>query len=89
LARLFFTVGTGSVGIATSKKIGSKPKRNRVKRQFREAIRIQFQLIDSRLDYVLIVKTDASESSFERIQEETGNLFREAAERWANELEFS
>jgi ribonuclease P protein component len=88
LARLISLPGTGLLGIATSKKIGSKPPRNRAKRRFREAIRTQ-NLVDSALDYVLVVQTSGADAPFERIQEEMRRLFQEAGKRWASELESS
>jgi ribonuclease P protein component len=80
--------GTGLVGIATSRKIGTAPRRNRTKRRFREAIRLQ-TLTHQGLDYVLIVKQDAATAPFERILIDVAALFQEAKGRWADELEFS
>jgi ribonuclease P protein component len=80
--------GQGLLGIATSKKIGVTPKRNKVKRRFREAVRLQ-SLVAPNLDYVLIVKQDAANAPFERIQIEVRTLFDEAKRRWAEESEFS
>ena len=88
LARLNSLPGKGLLGVATSKKIGVTPKRNQAKRRFREAVRIQ-SLAFPQLDYVLIVKTDAANASFERIQLEVRTLFEETKRRWADELEFS
>ncbi len=80
--------GKGLLGIATSKKIGVTPKRNLAKRRFREAVRTQF-LVETKLDYVLIVKNEAADATFERIQQEVRTLFEETKRRWADELEFS
>jgi ribonuclease P protein component len=56
---------------------------------FREAIRTQPEIFTYSLDYVLIVSADAAQATWERIQEEVRDLFREAAARWASELESS
>jgi ribonuclease P protein component len=77
------------VGIATAKKIGDRPARNRAKRRFREAIRIQPTLLDPRLDFILIVNVEGATATFERIQEEVRSLFTRAKERWASDLESS
>ena len=86
LAKLIALPGTGLLGIATAKKIGGKPDRNRAKRRFREAIRIQAGLVDPRLDFILIVNPDGANAVFERIQEEVRTLFGRAKERWESEL---
>jgi len=79
--------GTGLIGIATSKKIGTKPQRNRAKRRFREAIRQQPQILNPRLDIVVVVTEAGSGATFDRIREEVKALFGKAIERWAEELE--
>jgi ribonuclease P protein component len=89
MARLAALPGTGLLGIATTKKIGGKPDRNRAKRRFREAVRTQPDLADPRLDFILIVNTDGAQAPFERIREEVRSLFLRAVERWADELESS
>lgn len=85
MARLSALPGTGLLGIGTSKKIGNKPRRNRTKRRFREAVRLS-ELVDPRLDYVLIVGPRGDTAPFARIREEVVDLFGKARERWADEL---
>jgi ribonuclease P protein component len=78
--------GTGLIGIATSKKIGDRPDRNRARRRAQAAIRTRPEARDERLDYVLIVSPDAANAPFERIGEEVGTVFRKAVEKWADAL---
>jgi len=89
LARLTSLPGTGLLGVATAKKIGTKPPRNRAKRRYREAVRTQSGLLDSRFDFVLIVTESGARAPFERIQEEVRRLFAESVKRWADESESS
>ncbi|WP_420810089.1 ribonuclease P protein component [Fimbriimonas ginsengisoli] len=89
MARISALPGTGLLGIATSKKIGGRPERNRARRRFREAVRIQADLAEPRLDFILIVGANGADVPFQRIQEEVRDLFRRAVERWADELESS
>jgi ribonuclease P protein component len=81
--------GTGLIGIATSKKLGSAPARNRVKRRFREAIRTQPEIANSELDVVIIVSASSAGESFVRIQEEVRKMCEETKRRWASESESS
>jgi len=74
------------LGIATVKKIGGRPQRNRAKRRFREAIRNQPDLVDARIDYILIVNADGAIAPFGRIEEEVRALLGRARERWESEL---
>lgn len=81
--------GTGLVGIATAKKIGGKPQRNRARRRFREAVRLQSEIVRPAFDFVIVVNQTGADAPFERIQEEVRRLFGEAVNRWADELESS
>jgi ribonuclease P protein component len=76
--------GRGLVGIATAKKIGVKPRRNRVKRRVREAIRLAERNLG--LDYVVIASPGVADAPFGRIGEEVRRLLNEAEARWAEEL---
>jgi ribonuclease P protein component len=72
------------VGFATSKKIGSQPRRNRIKRRFREALRAQVDLVDPKLDYVLVILPKAEEVSPATIASELNAIFSGMRERWEN-----
>jgi len=76
--------GTGLLGVATAKKIGDRPARNRAKRRFREAARTQ-GLLDPKFDFILIVNGKGADATFERIQEEVRGLFARAVERWESD----
>ena len=77
------------MGIAVSKKIGSKPRRNRLKRRFRASIQSAPNLLDQRLDFVIVVNAEAAEATFERVDEDVRTLFAGVRQRWAAELESS
>lgn len=81
-----FFPGSGLVGIATAKKIGDRPARNRAKRRVREAVRLLSDPHDLRLDYVVVVSPAAANAPFSQIQEELARLVPGAKERWAEEL---
>ena len=89
MARIIAYPGAGLVGIAISKKIGSKPRRNRLKRRFRAAIDLNSELLDRRLDYVVVVNAEAAEASFDAIETEVRAVFAGVNQRWAAELESS
>jgi ribonuclease P protein component len=89
LATVVALPGTGLVGIATAKKIGSKPERNRAKRRIREAIRLETHSPDLRFDFVIIVSVQGAAAPFVRIQEEIRTLLSLAVERWEENLESS
>jgi ribonuclease P protein component len=84
ICRLSALPGQGKVGIATSKKIGSNPRRNRIKRRFREALR-KLDLADQNLDHVLVVLPSAEDATAEEIRQDLVKVFGHMAERWANE----
>lgn len=81
--------GKGLIGIATSKKLGSTPARNSVKRRFREAFRTQPELADSTLDIVIIASNGAANVPFQRMQDEVRRMCDETKRRWASESESS
>jgi len=89
LARIVAYPGTGLVGVAVSKKIGSKPRRNRLKRRFRAAIELRSDIVSERLDYVIVVNAEATEAGFDSIDAEVKSLFAKVTQRWAAELESS
>lgn len=86
LCRLVALPGSGLVGLATSRTIGAKPRRNKLKRRFREALRSQQEIIEPRLDYILMLLPSAEQSSYTAIREELANVFNKVNERWASEL---
>lgn len=89
LSRVIAYPGSGLLGIAVSKKIGSKPRKNRVKRRFRDAIAGARDLLDCRLDYIVVVNAEAAGATFTSIDKDVRALLARVAERWESELECS
>ncbi|MCO5297772.1 MAG: ribonuclease P protein component [Fimbriimonadaceae bacterium] len=83
--RLMALPGEGRCGIATSKKIGSKPLRNRAKRRFRESLRRNDPHVNGNLDYVLIVTPQGAGAAFEAIVGELRTMLEAMDRRWAGE----
>ena len=73
LARLLCLNGTGLVGIAVAKKLGSHPIRNRLKRQCREVIRASAGSILPERDYILIVGEPAAKANFQELTDQLRN----------------
>lgn len=89
VARIIALPGTGLVGIAVSKKIGSRPQRNKLKRRFREAILKLNDSFNREYDYVVVVHVEAVDKAFSQIESEVQSLFIRIGERWAAESESS
>ncbi|MDR3690221.1 MAG: ribonuclease P protein component [Fimbriimonas sp.] len=88
-ARLIASPGTGLIGFAVSKKVGSRPRRNKLKRRFREAVFDLREDLDRRFDFVLMVNVEAVEAPYERVRTEVRALFAKAVMRWAEDSESS
>jgi len=84
LCRLLALPGTGKVGFATSRAIGTKPRRNRAVRRFREGLRLAGP-IPAELDLVVQVSTRGADASFSEIVDELRDALRRLEERWASE----
>ena len=61
------------LGITTSRKVGSAPQRNRVRRLVREFFRRNRSLIGN-LDVVVIAKPTAAEVTFANVDHELGSI---------------
>ena len=83
LVRLHVLPGTGLVGIATSRDIGTKPRRNTQKRRIREAVRTLDAKEWADTDRVILVKTVCAEAEFKEIIDELAALHGEIRGRWA------
>ena len=68
-----------SVGITTSKKLGIAVVRNRIRRQVRAMIRSLLNF-EEKIDYVIIVKTNYLDNSFEDNQKDLSNLLKKIKE---------
>lgn len=82
LVQLCALEGVGKIGIATSRKIGSKPKRNREKRRMREAFRKNQDRVCANLDYVAVASLRTASAPFQALTEELGRALDEMNRRW-------
>lgn len=83
--RLMALPGEGRIGIATSKKIGAKPLRNRAKRRVREGLLRNESRVDGNLDYVVVVTPQGAAAPFDAIVGELAELLDAMDRRWAGE----
>jgi ribonuclease P protein component len=81
--------GDGLLGIATSKKIGNKPQRNRAKRRFREVLRELRPELHPKLDYVVVALPSSTEALLPEINDDVRRLIEDLNKRWAAESESS
>lgn len=86
LARILFASGEGKVGFATPKKVGCHARRNRLKRQMREAVRTTVKSELLPFSMVVSATTAAVSASYEELSSEIFQLIRRAQARWAEEL---
>ncbi|HWA52292.1 MAG TPA: ribonuclease P protein component [Patescibacteria group bacterium] len=64
------------IGVIVSKKISTKAvTRNKIRRQIKEAVRIN-KLMEKSYDYVIIVKPSITRLNYGRIEAELKNAFR-------------
>lgn len=85
LYRAIVKPGHGLIGIATSKKIGTRPKRNRERRRLQSALRLHHTLLKPNLDLVFIVSPAASSAAWNRIETEVRELLERIEQRWVEE----
>ena len=81
--------GTGLLGFATSRKIGSQPRRNLAKRIFREAYNLNRGSDTPLLDLVVVIQPSSQEASFVQIKEELRVLMEKTVLRWEKRSESS
>ena len=56
-------------GFVVSKRLGNAVKRNKIKRQIREATRLQLPQIESGVDLVIIARQPIREASYQEIEQ--------------------
>lgn len=71
--RLVVLPGTGLVGVATAKKLGGKPPRNRQKRRVKEAFRLAGGPLPD-TDVVIVAGERAARRTFEELVAECADL---------------
>lgn len=74
--------------MTTSRKIGNRARRNRVKRRIREAAR-SHQLRLANWDSVILARESADNADFKRITGDLGELINELERRWEKQSESS
>ncbi|MFY9233557.1 MAG: ribonuclease P protein component [Fimbriimonadaceae bacterium] len=87
--RLTALPGTGLIGIATSKKIGNAPQRNKAKRRFREVFRTLAEKLDPSMDYIAVAFPESADVKLDEIRSELARQLGDVNSRWASELESS
>lgn len=85
LCRISALSGTGLLGIATARTIGSKPARNKVKRRVREAARLLKDKRPTDLDWIVIVPEKGKDAKPKEIAAELELLMQRIRERWEGE----
>jgi ribonuclease P protein component len=79
--------GTGGVGFAVPRAVGSIARRNRLKRRFRAVVQSMEHAPErQRLDWVVSAFAQADQASFEAICSDLRAIWKRMSERWADEL---
>ena len=81
---LIVSPGKGLVGIATSKKLGAKPQRNRQKRRIHAMLQTQANLLNTQ-DIVLVVSVKCQEVDHATLSSDFTQLMEEA-QKWVGGL---
>jgi ribonuclease P protein component len=81
--RILFMPGTGMVGFATSKSIGSRPRRNLLRRRFQSAARDL--CIPAEIDVVIQIKALARDASYQQVAADLAAAIETVRKRWAEE----
>jgi ribonuclease P protein component len=85
--RISVLEGTGLVGFTTPKKLGNTPRRNRMKRRMREAVRESRSLLDASWDTVFLATMQANGASFAELAQDVRRAIERMRKRWESESE--
>ncbi|MBM7583268.1 ribonuclease P protein component [Caldicoprobacter guelmensis] len=65
-------------GFSVSKKFGKSVRRNRIRRQLREIYRRRIPSIKEGFDLIFVIRKDAGEVEFSKLEEAVDNLLKRA-----------
>lgn len=85
--RIHALAGSGLIGIATTKKIGSRPRRNFARRRVIEGLRTNVECLTAGLDYVVVIFESSIRASFTELCDELFKLIHEVSAKWAERSE--
>ena len=74
--------GTGLIGLATTKKIGSRPRRNYARRRVVASLQEESAVLVSGLDYVIVVFETSIRAPYEELRQELVRLIKEVSAKW-------
>lgn len=77
------------MGFATSRAIGNRPQRNRIRRRTQAAFRELSDLLPTGLDLIVQVKSDAPNAGYEELKEQMRHGLEETVRRWEKRSESS
>lgn len=74
------------LGLVVGKKFGNAVKRNRFKRIFREAYRLNKNLLENGVDLIIIPRSGLTDLSLKFIEDKFINLLTQINEKFRNEI---
>ncbi len=64
------------VGFSVTKKFGKAVQRNRIKRQLREIVRLQYHHLKQGYDIIFVVRREAKGASYHTLEKAVNNLLK-------------
>jgi ribonuclease P protein component len=87
--RILANPGDGRIGIATARSIGGKPGRNHAKRRMREIVRASAGTWRLEMDYIVLMKAESNQVSYNSLKREASELLNVINKRWDDASESS